>query len=264
MFSVVIRNKNEASNLDKCLGMLTNIYGDDVNEIILVDNNSTDDSIVIAKKYNCKIVTIDKFTYGKALNIGINEAKSKYVLLLSSHSMPIGNSFFKNTYNILKKNDKWAGARFINSVANFERAIKNNFKVVNPLNEGLLAACCVINKEVWEEVKFDEYIVAAEDKDWSNKVISRGYEILEINETFLYYIQRDFKGRLKKNKIETIAGHQLMNKKFKYSKFEIYLIFLKNLVLINPRDYIVLMYNSYLSLKTNLEIFNTLNRKKDI
>ena len=75
MISVVIRNKNEEQSLEDILNFLCKVYIDDIDEIIIVYNNSTDQSIVVAKIFKCKIVTIENFTYGKAINLGIENAK---------------------------------------------------------------------------------------------------------------------------------------------------------------------------------------------
>ncbi len=108
MISIVIRNRNEGSALECVLSMLHQLYLKDINEIIIVDNNSTDNSLEVAKKYNCVIVKIENFSYGRAINYGIAAASppSKFVLLLSSHAIPVGNSFFKNTVESLKKQSK--------------------------------------------------------------------------------------------------------------------------------------------------------------
>lgn len=148
MISVVIRNKNESSALENVLSILTKLYSEDINEIIIVDNNSVDDSILVSNKYNCKVITIDKFTYGSATNLGISSANSKYVLLLSAHAIPVGKSFFKNTIQELQKSNTIAGVRFINSIENYNRAILNDFKVKDPLKFGLMTGCAIVNKEV--------------------------------------------------------------------------------------------------------------------
>ena len=93
MISIVIRNKNEGVALESTLNILRKLYIEDIDEIIVVDNNSTDKSIEIAKKFKCKIIMIENFTYGKAINLGIENTKNDLVLLLSSHAIPIGNSF---------------------------------------------------------------------------------------------------------------------------------------------------------------------------
>jgi len=105
MISIVIRNKNEAKALENTLPILIKQYSDYFDEIILVDNNSIDNSIEIAKKYNCKVIVINDFTYGKALNLGIEKASNEHILLLSAHVLPIGASFFKSALNELCVNE---------------------------------------------------------------------------------------------------------------------------------------------------------------
>jgi rhamnosyltransferase len=105
--SIVIRNKNEAVALENTLSILTKVYSNDFKEIIVVDNLSSDESIEIANKYNCKIITIDDFTYGRAINFGINASISNYVLLLSSHAIPVGTAFFENTLIALNNGSKY-------------------------------------------------------------------------------------------------------------------------------------------------------------
>lgn len=136
MISIVIRNKNEAKALENILSIITKVYWNNYAEIIVVDNFSSDNSVEIAEKYNCKVTYIKDFSYGKATNLGIETAKSNYVLLLSSHAIPIGKSFLKNTVQALDSNDKIAGVRYINSIENYNRALKNNFIVNEPIKNG--------------------------------------------------------------------------------------------------------------------------------
>lgn len=253
MVSIVIRNKNEAKALENTLSILTKLYSNDFKEIIIVDNNSSDGSIDVAKKFNCEIVNITDFSYGRAINYGIEKADSKYILLLSSHSIPIGNSFFKNSLQELNKSDNIAGVRYINSIDNYNRAIQNGFKVTDSLRYGLLATCCMVNKEVWKENKFNEDLLAVEDKEWTNRVMKKGFDILDLNETFFYFIKRDKKASLKKYKIETIASFQLTNKRCS-SLTRIVISFLKNIIILNTKKYFISISDAIESLKTNLEI----------
>jgi rhamnosyltransferase len=201
MISIVIRNKNEAKALEDILNILTRLYKDDFEEIIIVDNNSTDNSIEVALKFNCKIVNISNFSYGRATNIGIDAAKSQYVLLLSSHAIPVGNNFLKNTIIEIKKNNSLAGIRYINSFENYKRSLQNNFEVREPLDFGLMTACALVNKEVWVNNKFNEELVANEDKEWSQRVVNNGFKILDFNETYFYFIKRNSQASLKRYKI---------------------------------------------------------------
>ena len=245
MFSIVIRNKNEASHLEKVLSILKQMYSSDFDDIIIVDNKSTDNSLAIAKKYNCKIVHIDQFSYGKAINFGIQAAKNNYILLLSAHAVPIGQSFFKNSLSLLNSKKNIAGLRYINSYANYDRSLKNDFLITQPLKYGLMAACCIVVKDVWENHKFDENLPFSEDKEWSNRVINNGFNIYDINETFYYFIKRNQKSELVRFKNETLAAYQLKVEKLP-STVSIIVDLIKRLFYLNPKLFIV---NSKLDIK---------------
>lgn len=251
--SIVIRNKNEANALEKTLSILTKLYKDDFNEIILVDNESKDNSVKVANKYNCKIVTINNFTYGKALNKGINVAKNRYVLLLSSHAIPIGKSFFITALDEFRNNDKLAGIRFINSFQNYERALKNNFHIVDGLKYGLMNACAMIDKEVWKSHKFDENIVASEDKKWSKEVLKEGYFLKDCREAFYYFVNRDTQGSLSRLQNETIAEYQL-NKINYPSKAKIILLFIYKIGYQLPREFINKIWFEFKLLKVKINL----------
>ena len=257
--SVVIRNKNEATALEKVLHILTKIYSSDLHEIIVVDNNSSDDSLEVARKFGCRIVSISKFTYGRATNYGIEASNSDYVLLLSSHAIPVGKSFFKNTLLALDSEEKVAGIRYVNSFENYERAVKNNFLVKNPLEYGLMSACCIINRQVWERMKFNEDLLAVEDKEWSQRVIDGGYKILDLNETYFYFVNRNLRANLYRYKIESIATFRLHGKSFP-TPLKSFLSFIKKLFVTNVIQYFRSCRRAFLGFKTNVEIYQSLHK----
>lgn len=262
MISIVIRNKNEAKALENVLTILTKIYSDDFDEIIVVDNNSTDNSRIIGEKFNCKIVEINHFTYGKAINLGIETAKNNYILLLSAHAIPVGNSFFINAMKEFNKNDTIAGLRFINSFENYKRALNNNFVIKEGLNYGLMAACAMVNKKVWLSNKFDEMLLFSEDKEWSARVIDQGYEIRDVNETFFYFLKRDEKSALNRWENETIADHYMKNKPFP-SVSKIIISFLYKLVIHHPSDFFKKIRYETKLLKRKFEVKKTLEKLKN-
>lgn len=85
--SVLIPVKNGEQFLKQCLESLINQTFNDF-EIILVDNNCTDSSNVIAKKYvkklNLKIITCSKDGVGPALNRGLKKCRGEYICRLDS------------------------------------------------------------------------------------------------------------------------------------------------------------------------------------
>ncbi|MRX38719.1 glycosyltransferase [Flavobacterium sp. LC2016-23] len=260
MISIVIRNKNEARALENILSIITNVYSGDYDEIIIVDNNSTDDSVQIASRYKCRVVTIENFSYGRATNVGIEAAVSKYVLLLSSHAIPIGKSFFRNTLEALEHNENIAGIRYINSIENYKRAVENNFKIVEPLKYGLMTGCALVSKAAWDQFKFDEELLFSEDKEWSERVVNNGFQLLDLNETFFYFIKRSEKSNALRYKNETISEYLLHKKKFP-GLVTIILSFIKKITIVNTKRYWKLVSYDFLILKAKIEIRKELKKK---
>ena len=62
--SVVIRTKNQERELEFLLKNLKTRYDDDVDEIIVIDNLSSDNSENISSQYDAKFITIKNFSYG--------------------------------------------------------------------------------------------------------------------------------------------------------------------------------------------------------
>lgn len=258
LVSVVIRNKNEGKALEEVLSILSSVYSKYIFEIILVDNHSTDNSLEVAEKYNCKITSISNFSYGRAINQGISLASSQYVLLLSSHAIPIGSGFFENTFKALGDQNV-AGIRYVNSFSNYKRAIENNFTVTEPLKFGLMGACCLINKKVWQAYRFDEDLKAIEDKEWSYRVFSKGYKIIDLNETYFYFANRTPNASMNRFKNETIASYQLNNRSFPGPLRSIF-SFLKKIFITNQIRYLKTIFGDINMLRIKIEIYESLKK----
>lgn len=74
--SAVINVRNEAQHLSKCLKSIK----DFVDEIIVVDMHSTDDSVAIAKSYNAKVFSYRPMKYVEpARNFALSKASGKWI-----------------------------------------------------------------------------------------------------------------------------------------------------------------------------------------
>ena len=93
--SIIIRTKNEERWISKCLEAVFKQEYKDF-EVILVDNQSTDQTIEKAKKYPIHLVSIKDFLPGKAINIGISKSSGKIIVVLSGHCIPVTNKWLEN------------------------------------------------------------------------------------------------------------------------------------------------------------------------
>lgn len=114
MLSVVIRTKNEEKELSFLLKNLTQRYATDIDEIIVLDNLSTDNTKVISKQFNDKFVTTENFSYGGSANLAAQTAKNDIVVIFSAHCYPVGYDFFKLIIEKFKnRENELAGLRCI-------------------------------------------------------------------------------------------------------------------------------------------------------
>lgn len=78
--SLVIPCLNEEGGLKKILLHIPKI----VDEVIVVDGNSKDNSVLVAKKYKAKVIIEKRRGYGLALRRGFNAAKNDTIIALDA------------------------------------------------------------------------------------------------------------------------------------------------------------------------------------
>jgi glycosyltransferase involved in cell wall biosynthesis len=82
--SVVIITKNEAGTLVKSIPLLKQIS----NDIIVIDNNSTDQTVTIATAYGCRVYQKEWTGYGANKNKGIQLARYNWILSVDGDEIP--------------------------------------------------------------------------------------------------------------------------------------------------------------------------------
>tara|TARA_R110001583_G_scaffold12326_2_gene54839 strand:+ start:16717 stop:17865 length:1149 start_codon:yes stop_codon:yes gene_type:complete len=207
--SVVIINYNVRYFLEQCV---LSIYAASKNltvEIIIVDNNSADDSCKIIKEKYPKVILIENdenVGFSKANNQGVKVAKGKYILILNPDTVIAEDTLDKIfTFSKTKQNLGVLGVKLIDGSGNFapesKRGIPTPGVSFNKLfgisskrtgkyyathleeNEsGIIdiasGAFMFIKRAVFNEVHgFNEdYFMYGEDIDLSIKLLNKGYQ----------------------------------------------------------------------------------------
>ena len=193
LVSIIIRTKNEEKWIESCLKSVFNQNYKNF-EVILVDNESTDDTVKIAKKYRIKILKISKFKPGLAINEGIRKSKGKFIVCLSGHCIPINQSWLKNLVHDLNKKSI-AGVYGRQEPLSFssdldKRDLINTFgldKKVQINDTFFHNANSAFRKELWKKFPFDEQVTNIEDRVWGQKVIENGFKIIYQPKASVYH-----------------------------------------------------------------------------
>jgi GT2 family glycosyltransferase len=217
--SVLIRNRNEAADLKRVLARLREQHWDRL-EIVVVDNESTDDSRRYIAEFGCKLVHLPagKFTYGRATNLGMEHCSGDLVMMLSAHSLPIGRYFVADATTPFS-DPRVAAVRIpIASNTSELRSLSNAAPLTSAssaeevFRRGPVASGSVIRRSVWLENRFDEALGGAEDKEWALRVLKSGNCIMPVvNAAYSYTRSFDQVGWIKKIVREETAGFEAAN-----------------------------------------------------
>jgi len=188
--SVLIRNLNEAEALNLSLKALQLQKTDFEFEIVVLDNESNDNSVEVARSYGCKVYSFprERFSYGKAINYGIENCNGAFIYLLSSHVYLLSDNFIQKIPSYFTE-ERIAAIRFTSTTTleNIRQALLKGERVIDWESEnrdmhrvwmyGTINHSAAIRKQVWEKIKFDETVFYAEDKIWAYQVLKEGYAI---------------------------------------------------------------------------------------
>tara|TARA_B100000287_G_scaffold162231_1_gene153016 strand:- start:231 stop:869 length:639 start_codon:yes stop_codon:yes gene_type:complete len=184
--SVIIRNRNEERYIGYAIQSVLDTF--DKPEIIVVDNNSTDNSMGIVNTFDfedIKTYNMDSYTPGKSLNYGVTKCSNDYILILSAHSQ-IMNCDFGKVIGLLHEycsvggkqipiwNGKKISRRYVWS--NFIDEDSVNLFSKNENRYFLHNAFAFYKKETLIKHPFDETLSTKEDRYWVNALIKSGME----------------------------------------------------------------------------------------
>ena len=196
LVSIIIRTKNEERWIDHCLSSIATQSIKDY-EIILVDNNSDDNSVKIAKKYVDKIINVKEFYPGKAINEGIRASSGKFVVIISGHCIPKNNMWLEYLIEPLA-NDRTGLLAGVygrqEPLSSSSPLDKRDLTVVFGLDERTQRkdsffhnANSALRRDMWQRFPFDENTTNIEDRLWGAEVIKNGYHIFYTPNASVYH-----------------------------------------------------------------------------
>lgn len=165
-YSAIIRTFNCAKTLFATLLSLQNqgVGGC----VIIVDSGSTDETLDLAPPSAIIHQFVGtEFNYSEALNQGIEYAKTKYIVIISSHTSLENRSALGYAIDLMESDNSIGAAYFIEhhtSELRHDLIDKYNFDGTN----GLFNTCSVIRTSLVKERRFRPEVFAAEDQEWAS------------------------------------------------------------------------------------------------
>lgn len=215
--SIVIVSWNVQEYLRQCLNSLRADVDQNLRyETIVVDNNSTDNTIAMLTRDFPEVKLIhneDNLGFAKANNQGIEISQGKFVLLLNPDTQ-IEKGCISTLISFLQSHDKAGvvGPKLLNSDGTTQASGLNFPSLVNSLLgyfrikrevtgayfvhadqptivNALVGACLLVRREVINQVGGldEDYFMYVEEADWCYRIRDRGWHIYYVPEAQVYH-----------------------------------------------------------------------------
>lgn len=215
--SIIIVNYNGLKYLKDCFDSIYTYCNDISFEIIVVDNNSSDESCDFIKKEYPKIILIESkenLGFAGGNNLGVKKAVGKYLLLLNNDTILLNT--ISPAITSLKEDESVGvvGVKMLNknkeylpSVGKFpsplkllkfsfldekrKEFLKGDFSKKQYFVDWVTGAFIVVSKELYQKVNGldEDYFMYVEDVDFCKKIKNLGKKILFIPQvSYIHFV----------------------------------------------------------------------------
>ncbi len=223
--SVIIRTLNEEKYLEqllKCIKLqdFNETQFEEEVEIVLVDSGSTDNTLIIAKKFGCSIIHINRedFSFGRSLNLGCKFSSGDILVFVSGHCVPVGCLWLqKLCAPLISKNIKYVYGKqiggpetklsesriFLKYFSDISAIPQKNI-FCNNANSAILAS-------TWSEYQFNEELTGLEDMYMAKEIIGGGGSIGYVSNAVVIHHHNESWGKVRKRfEREALALREIM------------------------------------------------------
>lgn len=203
--SVIIVTYNNQNEIKECVKSILNKTSD--TEIIIVDNDSKDDTRHLIKTFENKVKLIESkenLGFGKACNLGVENSTGEHLVFLNPDTLILEKDSFDKLANSLEQNIDYGlvGPRIVSRDGVIQNSVRTLPTVAGAFKEYILGqkgaydfylpacqnlcevesvvgACMIIKKDIFEELGgFDrKYFMYFEDIELCKKVRSLGLRV---------------------------------------------------------------------------------------
>lgn len=193
--TIVIRAKNEEFWMRRLLAQIQIQSFQDF-ELVLVDNQSTDRTREIFQRYvpAGKIIAIENYRPGQAINLGVAAGSAPLAVILSAHCIPVDEHWLSSFVEVLQ--DQAIAAAYgrqlplPTSHPLDKRDLLNTFGIERRIQRKdtfFHNANSILRRDVWKKFPFDEETLHIEDRIWAGQIIQNGLALAYEPEAAVYH-----------------------------------------------------------------------------
>lgn len=233
--SVIIPNYNDADTLPLCLEAVLNSDYPDF-EVIVVDDNSTDNSREMIEKYDVKLLLHeDNRGQGAGRNTGAEQASGEILLFIDGDVCIKKDTLRKIADIFSQRSDIAAVVGMLDNTyvyknicsIHFNRRLRYNYSMLPDYMETLYCTVSAVRKNAFRKIGgFTEGMTAMEDSEIGFRLVAEGYKILHSkhitvthhkNIGFFGLLRNDFNRTVDRMKL--LLGRRMVSKMVSEKKF---------------------------------------------
>lgn len=207
--SIIILTYNNLNYTKECIESIRTYTASEDYEIVVIDNNSTDDTKKWLRKQTDIKVKFNKKNRGfpGGCNDGIKIANPKNDILLLNNDVVVTTNWLTNLRTALYSKEEVGAVDPVTNSSSYWQCINTNYNNMNEMQSfakrynistpscweervKLIAYCLLIKREVVDKIGLlDERFFPGnyEDDDYCLRIISAGYRLLLCSDTFVHH-----------------------------------------------------------------------------
>ena len=202
--SVIILTKNAGEGFATLLQRLFSQKFDGDYEIIVIDSGSTDGTPEIAQSFPVKFVRIkpEEFHHGRTRNLGAEQASGRILVYITQDALPLHDNWLHKLTDDLEnpqvamavgRQIAWPTTKLPEKFFYSYYFPEHRIEVVRDAsdyyrdNMFISNVNSAIKRDVWQQFKFSEDIVLAEDKEFAKRILLAGWKIVYQPDAVVYH-----------------------------------------------------------------------------
>lgn len=210
LISVIVPVRNGERTIDKLIeALLAQDYPQDKTEIIIVDNDSKDQTVEIIKKYPV-ILEQEKRLHSSyaARNKGLTVAKGEIIAFTDADCIPESDWISMGIKGLREQSADVAGGR-IKFILSGKKSAAGYFDLLNNLRNdhfihskiGAVTANLFVNASLFGQIGLFPEVQSGGDINWTGKAMSKGYSLIYVPQAVVYHPTRNFAEILRKSRL---------------------------------------------------------------
>jgi len=202
--SIIILSKNAGVSFATLLQRLSSQKLAGSYEIIVLDSGSTDSTLEIAHSFPTKITRIkpEEFHHGRTRNLGAELASGRILVYITQDALPLYDNWLQKLTEdlndprvamVVGRQIPWPDTKppekFFYSYYFPEHKIEVVSGAPDYYRDNMFISNVnsAIKKDVWQQFKFSEKVVLAEDKEFARRALLAGWKIVYRPDAVVYH-----------------------------------------------------------------------------